>query len=462
MSLKYRLIILTVLVLAVTFGMGALLGVYGARRLAERQLRLRLDVAATALARSGAPLNEQVLARFAPLLDAEIMVLDKAGAVLARSRANWPWDEIHKRLGDPRPESDRAPLVTAEGRFYHAVGRGRLPATGEPVRVVLLADEEAVRQPTRTILYEYLMILCVAAVLLSGGMYLVGLDLVRRIRRLNRTIDATMPEGPAAARAGDELGRLSAAFDDLLRRLQHSRERLIAQQRLATTGKIASSVAHEVRNPLQAIRLTVEMLRNGCPEDAREGCDLILGEIDRLSLLTDELLVLAGRDTLRIEPVDIARELHETLRLLTHQLRQWDVRAEIDLPPLPPVPMDRSRCRQLLLNLLLNAAEAAPRGSAIRVAASTGDGNVVLRIADSGPGFPEPVLRGQAEEFFSTKAAGAGLGLSICRRIVGQAGGKLALHNADAGAVAEVTLPVGQRARTAEPDPPPRQPEGFS
>ncbi|KPK83870.1 MAG: hypothetical protein AMJ81_07140 [Phycisphaerae bacterium SM23_33] len=106
--------------------------------------------------------------------------------------------------------------------------------------------------------------------------------------------------------------------------------------------------------------------------------------------------------------------------------------------------MDPSRCRQLFLNLLLNAAEASPRGGTVRVRAEARHKSIAVRIADSGPGFPQPVLADQAEEFFSTKTAGAGLGLSICRRIVAEAGGELKLYNTEAGAVAEVMLPVAE------------------
>jgi len=85
-----------------------------------------------------------------------------------------------------------------------------------------------------------------------------------------------------------------------------------------------------------------------------------------------------------------------------------------------------SRCRQLLLNLLVNAAEASPRGSGVAVGGAARSGSVIVRITDGGPGFPEEILPGREEEFFSTKATGAGLGLSICRRIVTEAGGRAA------------------------------------
>jgi len=190
------------------------------------------------------------------------------------------------------------------------------------------------------------------------------------------------------------------------------------------------------------MRLTVQMLREDCSADQRDNFDLIIGEIDRLNLLTNELLVLAGTDNLRIETLNITDELNETLKLLKFQFRQRDIEVKIDLPDLPPVKMDRNRCRQLLLNLLLNAAEASPRGGVIGITGEKLPGNVVIRIADTGSGFPAEVLEGKVDEFFSTKASGAGLGLSICRRIIAQAGGRLNLYNTDRGAVAEIVLPA--------------------
>ncbi len=444
MSLKYRLVLLTLSVFAVTFGAGMLLGLHGARRLAEGQLRSLLRRSAEALARSSAPLNDAVLGRLPTLPDAHTLVLDADGRIIAHGAAGLPWSELARALGRRGdPGAPPAWLNTSRGRFLVGLARRREPASGETLTVALVADETAVHRPTRAILHGYLIILLVTAALLAAGMYLVGFATVRRIGRLQRRIDSTLSQAPARRSAGgDEVARLSAAFDDLLERWHRSREKLLDQQRLATTGKLASSVAHEVRNPLQAIRLTVQMLREKAPPADRQGYDLILSEMDRLSLLTDELLVLAGKGSLRIESVDIRRELEETLRLLHMQLRQRGVRTETHLSDLPAVRMDRNRCRQLLLNLLLNAVEASPRGSTVRVEGAVAAEGLVLRIADAGEGFPQAVLDGQAEEFFSTKTSGSGLGLSICRRILSEAGGGLRLYNTAAGAVAEVVLPV--------------------
>lgn len=444
MSLKYRLIILTTLVFAAALTAGALLGMRGAQDLAEAQVCSRLERSAAALADSSAPLNDEALARIAPLLDAEILVLDGAGRVTAHSAASLTWEALAETVA-ARP-SGMTQLSLSSRNFL--IGKAvRTGPRADIATVVLLADESVAREPARTILKSYLLVLAMTAVPLWVGLYLVGWALVRRINRLNRRIDQTLSEEPVpGSRGGDELRRLQSAFDGLLERLSRSRERLAAQQRLATTGKLASSIAHEVRNPLQAIRLTVQMLREKVPVDQRQGFDLVIGEIDRLGLLADELLVLADKDALRVEPVDLAAQVNETLRLLGLQLRQRQVRTEVRLPPLPSVPMDRSRCRQLLLNLLLNAAEASPRGGTIRVEAAADAGQVTLRISDQGAGFPAAVLEGRTEEFYSTKTTGAGLGLSICRRIVQQAGGQLRLYNAGVpagGAVAEIVLPAG-------------------
>ena len=437
--------LLTVLVFVLTFGLGTLLGLYGARRLAQQQLLSRLFNSATALAGSSAPLNEEVLSRFAPLLDAEIIVLDTNGQIIAHSAGNLPWEEIRQKLTyHPRIKG----IITINHqRYYYATATGRIPATAKPVSIVLLAGQSYLDKPIRTILNGYLIIIAATSLLLAAGMYILGMSLVSRIKRLNRIVDQTLSEEQVSyTRSGDELSRLKEAFEDLMKRLEQSRQRLIHQQRLAVTGKIAASIAHELRNPLQAMRLMVQMIRENCPTDQQENCDLIIGEIDRLNLLTNELLVLADADNLRIEKLNLADEITETLKLLKLQFRQRDTKVEMNLPKLPPVKMDRNRCRQLLLNLLLNAVEASPRGGTIRIAGQTLTDKVIVRIADNGNGFPPEVISGQADEFFSTKTSGAGLGLSICRRIINQANGQLNLYNTDHGAVAEIVLPANSEA----------------
>lgn len=448
MSLRYRLIILAVLVFAATFGAGTLLAVHSARRLAQGQLVSHLERAARALAESGAPVNSaDMLQRYEPLLDAQIMVVGKDGRLLAHGGSPLAWEKLNAARASfvQAGSADAPPLLAVEGGgFYFAQAARRLPAPDDQLLVCTLADQRRLEESTQLIFNRYLLILGVTAVLLCGGMYIIGHALVRRLKRLNAQLDSAFAEGQTQRRRrGDEIARLGDSFQDLMERLETSRQRLLAQQRLATTGKLASSVAHEVRNPLQAMRLTVQMLREKCPADQRPGCDLVVSEIDRLALLTDELLVLAGKDTADPQPLDLSRELAETLRLLKFQFRQRDISAQADIPALPPVRMDRNRCRQLLLNLLLNASEAGPRGGTIRITASAADGQVALTIADDGPGFPPAVLAGQTEEFFSTKSSGAGLGLSICRRIVEEAAGELALSNSpDGGAVAKVRLPA--------------------
>jgi signal transduction histidine kinase len=446
MSLKYRLILLTIAVFAVAFGGGTLVASRTARRLAESQLRRRLDRSAEALADSPAPLNEDVLARFAPVLGASILVLDAEGRPVAAS-GPLPGAEVAEAVA-ATAEATGGAVETSAGRFYWAEARRRLPRPPGELTVILLAEESAVTAPARAILRWFLLILCLSATVLAAGSYAVGLLIVRRLDRLGRRIDQTLAERPAAtpARRGDEIGRLGQAFDDLLARLARSRDRLAAQQRLATAGKIAASVAHEVRNPLQSIRLTAEMLRESAGPGEREGVDLIIAEMDRLNLLTEELLLLGGKGDRRVGDVDPAAELAETLRLIKLQLRQRELTVQTDLADLPPVRMDPSRCRQLLLNLLLNAAEASPRGGRVDIRGRREGDRVVLEIADAGPGFPAEVLAGDAEEFFSTKTTGAGLGLSICRRIVAEAGGRLHLANRDGGGLAEVRLPVASPA----------------
>ncbi|KKK54873.1 hypothetical protein LCGC14_3080310, partial [marine sediment metagenome] len=120
----------------------------------------------------------------------------------------------------------------------------------------------------------------------------------------------------------------------------------------------------------------------------------------------------------RVESVDLTRLMAETVRLLKFQLRGRDIHLEADVRGVPPVRMDPNRCKQLFLNLLLNAIEASDRGGTVQVTGAEAPESAVVRIEDAGAGFPEAVLAEQAEEFFSAKTTGAGLRGYIARFLV--------------------------------------------
>jgi two-component system NtrC family sensor kinase len=313
---------------------------------------------------------------------------------------------------------------------------------------------------------EFLLLVAVgaAAVMLVGAFILfrwVG-------RPLDRLLDAAArlghhgglpplgppgePEVPSLARAalafertaaalGEERDRLAAKVRELEaanRRLAEAREGLLRQERLATVGRLAAGVAHEVGNPLGAITGYAELARGkhgdgGGPLD--DYLSRISGEAARIDAIVRGLLDFARPSRLDLAPVALAPALEAAARLARLQGRCRDVALRVDLPPgLPAVLADERRLVQVLLNLLLNAGDAMRGRGEVRVSAAAGAaGEVVVALEDSGPGIPPEVLPRVFDPFFTTKdpGEGTGLGLAVCHGIMESFGGRI-----EAGAAA--------------------------
>ncbi len=224
-------------------------------------------------------------------------------------------------------------------------------------------------------------------------------------------------------------------------------ERRAAAERAArgdTLARMGAMVAHEIRNPLGVIRGGVELVRarSGAALDPRDGETLadVLGEADRLRRLTDDFLDLARELAVAPVPVDVAAIAAEAARLATRSRASLDVRI---VPSAVRAHVDPARLRQVLANLLANAAQSGARSAVIR---ATSDGRQALIVVrDDGPGVA-PEIRGRLFEPFATgRAGGTGLGLAISRRIVERHGGALRLvEDGEPGAAFEVRLPLAE------------------
>jgi signal transduction histidine kinase len=224
------------------------------------------------------------------------------------------------------------------------------------------------------------------------------------------------------------------------------------QQRLSALGNMAAAVAHEIRNPLNAVSMGLQRLRaEFAPDDAEEYrrlVDLMQGEVRRLNAIVEDFLSLARPLTLKLERVAIPLLVEEVLVLAEAEARAADVGIERAIPhDLPPVEADRDRIKQVLLNLVLNAVQAMPAGGVLTLAASASGGWITTAVSDTGTGIAADVLPRLFEPYVTTKAKGLGLGLAIARRIVDAHGGRIDAENRpEGGSRFSITLPVGQPA----------------
>ncbi len=215
------------------------------------------------------------------------------------------------------------------------------------------------------------------------------------------------------------------------------RQRIEQQKNLVMLGTAASTLAHEIKNPLLAIRLQTSIIARTFPGEARRELAIIDSEVERLSMLShrvnDFLRDPAGIPS-RIDPVEIASEVGE--RLCGRPL--------VSAPSgqVLAVRIDPERLRSILENLLRNALESGGRDEEVAVEIAKGDGAVRIDVLDRGTGVPSGERERVFDPFFTTKSRGSGIGLAICRRFVLAAAGTIALEDRPGGGIrARVLLP---------------------
>ncbi len=253
---------------------------------------------------------------------------------------------------------------------------------------------------------------------------------------------------------GDERERLAAKVRELTAAnaaLAEARASLLRSEKLATVGRLAAGLAHEVGNPLGAVSGYVELARARLPPEPHPDLVDALARIDtaaqRIDRTVRDLLDFARPSPPLLAPIDLAAALDGALRLARVQRRFKRVEVALDLPAgLPPVQADEHHLAQVLLNLLLNAGDAMGGEGQVAIAAHVTSDAVVLTVQDTGPGIAPGDLPRVFDPFFTTKdpGEGTGLGLALSHRIMESFGGEIAARDAPGkGACFELRFRAG-------------------
>jgi two-component system, NtrC family, sensor histidine kinase HydH len=224
---------------------------------------------------------------------------------------------------------------------------------------------------------------------------------------------------------------------------------VLHRERLSALGNLAAAVAHEVRNPLNAIsmglqRLKLEFQPTEDQEDYSRLAELMLGEVHRLNTIVEQFLSLARPFEIKPEVLPLPEILKELAALEESDAKRSQVQIRIiTAPNLPPLTADPSYLTQVLLNLMLNGLQAMPHGGTLTLEAKTSSSNFLIAVTDTGTGIAPENLARIFEPYFTTKAKGTGLGLAISRRIIEAHGGTLTATNESGGGCRfEISLPL--------------------
>jgi nitrogen fixation/metabolism regulation signal transduction histidine kinase len=239
---------------------------------------------------------------------------------------------------------------------------------------------------------------------------------------------------------------LGRAFNLMTGRLAEAREGLRRAEREAAWRDVARRLAHEIKNPLTPMRLSlhrlekrVDLVPAGERRAVQESVAALLGEVEALGRLAEQFAQYARLPDPRIEPLDLADVARAAAALHGGGLAA----VRVESPERCPVRGDRLLLSRALHNLILNACEASPPGTTVEVRVRAADGRAVVEVLDRGPGLDQSVRDRVFEPYVSTKARGSGLGLSLVRDIALQHGGAVTLEPREGGgAAARFTLPL--------------------
>ena len=266
--------------------------------------------------------------------------------------------------------------------------------------------------------------------------YLIGLRITKPIHQLTSGV-SRIASGELThqleARSRDEIGQLTRSVNRMAADLKTNLERRISAERVAAWRDVARQIAHEIKNPLFPIRVSIENLRKARsrPEIFDEICDdcteTIIEEVNRLQRLVDEFHHFARMPLPDRKPSNLNQIVEHALNLYSQSLSRIQIETDLN-PDLPHISVDPEQIAQVLQNLIKNAVEAMPDGGTLRISTEPIDPNgVAVEARDTGIGMSPDTQREIFTPYYTTKETGTGLGMAIVQRIVTDHEGKISV-----------------------------------
>jgi len=320
-------------------------------------------------------------------------------------------------------------------------------ATSMPQRGgIAWAMQRRSREPSSGGRRALLVALVIAALLSVGGTLQMGIVLRRGVKQIQDGL-ATLEKdfGYSLHEGSDELGEISRSVNRMASVRRRLEDELRREDRLRAIGRTVAGIAHEIRNPLNGIRLSMQLLAKKLKRGSvhSEDLGLVIAEVDRMDALLTDLLAFRETKKVALSEQNLLSVIEKCVHLVQPQEGTRKIRVHVEPEDADlRVRIDSQRLTQALMNLLLNAVEATEQYGDIEVTVHAENGAIAIEVHDSGPGLTEEQQKHLFEAFYTTKPDGTGLGLAVSREFVEEMGGKLTYKNSSPGATFLLELPA--------------------
>ncbi len=417
-TLFFRVVVLCAVLLACLFG--ALLAV---TRHFFQEASAEMEAQTEEIARSLELRFEEGFKGDYRTLESDLMDLNKGVDIKIE-------DEPNSKLGASFT-MERLP----DGRFVR-VERVPLKNDGRPVLMTATVTIVPQTEILRAFKNKYMLAVLAVFLVALGMMVWVIWKALHPLQRLSESCAAISGghlENVGTRGASGEILALETTFNrmvDALREKEAVEARLRQAQRLSALGTLAAGVAHDVRNPLNAIKLlsshAIDLIDGGADAPAVKPLQTIRTEVARLEEIVSGFLSLARENEIHPEPTNLDTLLQDCVRLFQREAEQRGIRLISEYRAgSAPLLLDPKQINRAVLNVLLNALEACPAGGRVRVFSRLTDRACEIEIRDDGPGLPREVLDRVFDPYYTTKPGGTGLGLSVTRGIIEEHGGNI-------------------------------------
>jgi len=388
----------------------------------------------------------------------EVSVISSANRIVASTNH----ENVGKWITQQRKElifkADLGEPVTGEGQLFNVIVP--VVANGKPagyIHLKLNTEDFSVllRLSAMRRILAALFVLSVGtgvAVILARYYTRPIADMAAAAERVTEgDLDQTLP-----VRRRDEIGQLARSFDGMIERLREDRqlrERLRTAEHLASAGQFARQIAHEIKNPLNFISLSIDHMGDTyrpADDEAAERFDALVrnlkGEISRIGRFSESFLEYGRPFELRLAPCNVEKMLDEVLELVAAQAKSAGIRVVCETASLPEIMADPEFLRTCLVNIVKNALEAMPQGGTLTVRSGVEEAGLTLSFEDTGAGVAPENLDKLFTPLFSTKQGGLGLGLALTRRVIEEHGGKVQFKSTQGqGSTVLLSLPLEGR-----------------